>query len=262
MLCINFTIDHYIILIGFLFFTLLLSIIVQAKNCSTFLGWILICGITLYTKSEWGYLLLIIYIALKFNIIDNNFLGNLNILKKAWAGKYKTENVDNKDIKTLKDQTISEIKQAAIQKINITPQKIMDEYTLSESLVINWFASNLDIPFETNKKVTGNNRTKIYPDGIFENETEISILEVRRGFGGANIEMFKRGLNTLLRTKNFYNSSDKLINLYLAFVLKNNNEIEKLKQYIQKENYKFSDIYIFFFEESGKSIEFIEKFDI
>ena len=103
--------------------------------------------------------------------------------------------------------------------------------------------------------------TKIYPDGIFENETEISILEVKMGLGSSNNEFLKRGLDILLRTKKFYNNSDKLINLYLAFVLNNNSEVKKLKQYLQNDC-KFNGIYIYFFKKREQDIEFIEKVDI
>ncbi len=263
MLCINFAIDHYISVIGLIFFIVSLIIISKDKQWDVFLGWFLVCIITLYSKSQWCYLLLAIGITLKLKLIDETFLGKLSNLKQAWDGKYKTENTNDKDIKTLNAKTVREIKQATIQKdIRINPKRIMTEHNLFEKLVIKWFALNLDILFETNKKVTDKNMTKIYPDGLFENETEISILEVKMGFGGANNELLKRGLNILSRTKNFYNSSDKLINLYLAFVLNNNSEVKKLKQYLQKNECKFNGIYIYFFEKREQDIEFIEKVDI
>lgn len=263
MLCINFAIDHYILFIGLIFFISSLIIISKDKQWGVFLGWFLVCIITLYSKSQWCYLLLAIGVMLKLKLIDETFLWKLSNLKQAWDGKYKTENKNKKDIKALNAKTVREIKQATIQKdISINPQKIMTEYNLFENLVIKWFALNLDIFFEPNKKVIGKNMTRIYPDGLFENETEISILEVKMGLGGAYNALLKRGLDTLLRTKNFYNSSDKLINLYLAFVLNNNSEVKKLKHYLQKNDCKFDGIYIYFFEKRDQDIEFIEKVDI
>lgn len=259
---INFTIDHYIAFIGLIFFISSLIIISKDKQWGVFLGWFLLCIITLYSKSQWCYLLLAIGVMLKLKLIDETFLWKLSNLKQAWDGKYKTENKNKKDIKALNAKTVREIKQATIQKdISVNPQKIMTEYNLFENLVIKWFALNLDIFFEANKKVTGKNMTRIYPDGLFENETEISILEVKMGLGSSNNEFLKRGLDILLRTKKFYNNSDKLINLYLAFVLNNNSEVKKLKQYLQNDC-KFNGIYIYFFEKREQDIEFIEKVDI
>lgn len=259
---INFTIDHYIAFIGLIFFISSLIIISKDKQWGVFLGWFLVCIITLYSKSQWCYLLLAIGVMLKLKLIDETFLWKLSNLKQAWDGKYKTENKNKKDIKALNTKTVREIKQATIQKdISINPQKIMTEYNLLENLVIKWFALNLDIFFEANKKVTGKNMTTIYPDGLFENETEISILEVKMELGSSNNEFLKRGLDILLRTKKFYNNSDKLINLYLAFVLNNNSEVKKLKQYLQNDC-KFNGIYIYFFEKREQDIEFIEKVDI
>lgn len=260
---INFTIDHYIAFIGLIFFISSLIIISKDKQGGVFLGWFLVCIITLYSKSQWCYLLLAIGIALKLKLIDETFLYKLSNLKQAWDGKYKTENKNKKDIKALNAKTVREIKQATIQKNkSINSSDIMKEYKLLENYVIKWFALNLDIFFEANKKVTDKNMTRIYPDGLFENETEISILEVKMGLGGAYNELLKRGLDTLLRTKNFYNSSDKLINLYLAFVLNNNSEVKKIKHYLQKNDCKFNGIYIYFFEKRAHDIEFIEKVDI
>lgn len=259
---INFTIDHYIAFIGLIFFISSLIIISKDKQWGVFLGWFLLCIITLYSKSQWCYLLLAIGVMLKLKLIDETFLWKLSNLKQAWDGKYKTENKNKKDIKALNAKTVREIKQATIQKdISVNPQKIITEYNLFENLVIKWFALNLDIFFEANKKVTGKNMTRIYPDGLFENETEISILEVKMGLGSSNNEFLKRGLDILLRTKKFYNNSDKLINLYLAFVLNNNSEVKKLKQYLQNDC-KFNGIYIYFFEKREQDIEFIEKVDI
>ena len=237
---------------------------IGANRCIIFLGWSIVIVITFLSKSQWCYLLLVIYIILKLKLIDENFLKNLNSLKQAWNGNYNTSNINKYEQQRKQKEITSEIKQSTIKKSkSSSSKKIINEYELSESLVIEWFAHNLDMFFEANKKVVNEHKSRIFPDGILENETKISILEVKRGFENTNNrELLKRGLETLSRTKKFYEYSDKLINLYLAFVSDNNNNILPIKKYIYANSSEFRNIYIYFFKQKEKNIEFIEKIDI
>ena len=184
---------------------------IKANQCAIFLGWSIVVVITLLSKSQWCYLLLVIYIILKLKLIDENFLKNLNSLKQAWNGNYNTSNINKYEQQGKLEEITSEIKQSTIKKSKSSScGKIINEYELSENLVIEWFAHNLGMFFEANKKVVNEHKSRIFPDGILENETKISILEVKRGFENSNNrELLKRGLETLSRTKKFYEHSDK-----------------------------------------------------
>lgn len=262
MLFINYTMLYYLIIFSLILIMISLILVFKESKFVQFLGFLFVLGLTFYSKSDWCYLVLVIYIVLKLNLLDDEFLASLNCLKQAWQGCYKIKNLDNKDKENKKEETINETRNTSEKEPQINPKFIFNNYEKSESSVVNWFALNTKLLFERNKKIINKNRISICPDGIFETETNISILEVKRGFEKSNNRaLFQKGIETLLKNKKFYENSNKSIDLYLAFVFdEKNNEKQNIKDYIEQHNLQYIyNINVYLFEQKEQEVTFIEK---
>ncbi len=222
------------------------------------LGIILIIFLTFVSKAELCYMLLIVYIAIKFKIIDDNLLTKINELSKAKNGKYSNKKRNNIDDDNVYSERIEEIKQVSNDSdtIKIKVNDIVQDYNKSEKDVINWFVLNENLIFEPNRKIITNDSC-IYPDGIYETKSFIGILEVKYFFKGSeSLRLIKYGLETLQRNKIFYQKSEKTINLYLAIVLNNDEKLATLKEFLDKHN--INNLYVYIFKQENNNLKLLE----
>lgn len=265
MVLTDYKLGFYLIIFALILIMISLILVFKVNKFIQFLGFICILALTFYSKSNWCFLVLVIFIALKLNLLDEKFFTDLSYLKQAWQGNYKTENLDNKGKENKKTETINETNNSLENGKILTPKFIFENYERSENFVVNWFALNTKILFEQNKRVLGKKHLSIYPDGIWETDTNISILEVKRGFEKSNNKvLFQKGIETLLRNKRFYENSCKSIDLYLAFVFdKNNNTKDDIDKYIEKFKDKYIDnIKVYLFEENESEIKFLRQINL
>lgn len=250
----NFNYIYYLIV--FLIGLLVGSAIITYKfnKFAQVIAFIIILLLTIYSKSSWCYVIIILYIAIKSGLINEDICTQLNELKQAWNGNYRGSKMSLNEIESEYKKKIDEVTnyKKNIEE-NINKEKFIEKYKSSISDIVNWFNINRNLSFELNKKVIYNNSTPIYPDGLYQTDTRDYLLEVKYCPENTNnSQLLKKGMEQLIKMKDFYKYSNKNLEFYLALIVNSDNNLDKLKKQI--ENSAFSEefhIHIFEDENNG-----------
>ena len=217
---------EFIIALLFLFSVVVIEFNPKGNKFTHIVGALVVFFITFYSKSQWCFFALIIFIALKLGLVDKKFLEDLYDMKSAWNATYKEKKLDTTD----KEEIIQlRLQEANIDRGIIDEQKkktILYEYKQSEKAVFAWFMLNKKIFFKTGLKVLSRDKEVIYPDGIYETDTKYNVLEVKHCFNENSLPaLIQKGIGRLHEFRNFYRDFNKSVDCYFAIVLKNTGKI-------------------------------------
>ncbi len=194
-------------------------------NVVIVIGYIFVLGLALKSDYGWCYFAVIVLIAYNFGLINKN----LEIfIKECFSGK-KEQPMTNKEKEDKKRETEICFSDKA-RKGKVTPMKKVEwQPYLREGIIgpniekraVNYFCRELNIPFDSEMKITAKGVPPIYPDAIKTYPNIDCLLEVK--FFSSNVcncmyEHIKKYVN-------FYKTNYPKQNLCIYIVIITNDEI-------------------------------------
>lgn len=201
--------------------------------------------ITTYINNQWTGLLIIIFVLLKFGLIDKDIKLSLNNLKEIWDGRYN----------------ISEQESSKEENNIINKQKIKNSFgTIKEDYnkIVFWFRFNTNINFNTGRKLIFNKTRVVYPDGIIQGRDIDEILEIKHISSDIN-GLLSNCQDKFKMYEQYYSEVDKKFNFYFAYVVKNSNIIDNFITKFQSHFGKNKNVFIYIFSIEGDDINLLYK---